>query len=255
MTQLFGIVGDPIAQVRSPEVFNRLFKERGIDACMVPMQIKTGGVRIALEGLRRIDNLAGLIITVPHKAASAECVVRRSKRADVVVAVNALRPVTDGWDGDLFDGEGFALGVEAQGYRIAGARCSLVGCGGAGAAIALALAERNVARLTLWDSDAARARALAERLRASSAVEIEIGRPGEDTDIAINATPLGMDAKDSLPFDVAALRTDALVAEAVMKPPVTRLLQEARIHGCCIHEGRHMLDHQVDLIWKFFGLP
>jgi shikimate dehydrogenase len=64
-----------------------------------------------------------------------------------------------------------------------------------------------------------------------------------------------MQPDDPLPIDVASLRSDAIVADAIMKPPLTRLLMEALRHGCEIHAGRHMLDNQVESIWSFFGLP
>ena len=79
--------------------------------------------------------------------------------------------------------------------------------------------------------------------------------PDAGTDVAVNATPLGMSADDALPFDVAVLRTQALVADAIMKPPMTSLLHAAVAHGCCIQEGRHMLDNQVEAMWRYFGLP
>jgi len=255
MTKVFGIIGDPVAQVRSPEVFNGLFGERGVDAVMAPLHVKAEGLAASLDGLRAIENVAGLIITVPHKLAAAKLLRSRSERVGIARAANALRPCPDGWDGDLFDGEGFARGLEVRRYVLAGKTCSIVGCGGAGAAIALALLERKVGSLSLWDIDRRKAAELAERLSASSPIPIFIGEPGEPTDVAINATPLGMNPDDPLPINIESLRTGALVAEAIMKPPITRLLVEAKRRGCEIQEGRHMLDNQVAAIWTFFGLP
>ena len=131
MTKLFAIIGEPIAQARSPEVFNRLFEERGVDAHMAPMLVKASGVAQSLAGLRAIENMAGLIITAPHKAAAARMLKSTSERVRISGVVNALRPCTGGWEGDLFDGEGFARGMEAGGHALNGARCALVGCGGA----------------------------------------------------------------------------------------------------------------------------
>ena len=255
MTKLFGIIGDPIEQVRSPEVFNRLFKERAVDAFMAPMLVSPENFEAALTGLRGIDNVAGLIITVPHKAAAARLMKSGSGRATLAQAANALRPCMDGWAGDLFDGEGFVLGIEAEERAVRGVRCALVGCGGAGTAIAFALLERRVASLSIWDIDREKSDALAERLRAMRRAKVSIGLPDETTDIAINATPLGMKESDPMPIAVDSLRTDAIVADVIMKPPCTRLLLEAKRRGCAVHAGRHMLEHQVDSIWTFFNLP
>jgi shikimate dehydrogenase len=255
MTQVFAIVGDPIEQVRSPEVFNGLFREHGVDAVMVPMQVKAEDLEVSLNGLRAVCNVSGLIVTVPHKLAAATLLRSCSGRVGIARAANALRPCADGWDGDLFDGEGFARGIEARGFALAGKNCAIVGGGGAGAAIALALLERRVGSLSIWDTDHSKAADLIERLSAVSPIPIVVGKPGRDTDIAINATPIGMSPDDQLPIAIDSLRGNALVAEAIMKPPMTRLLIEARRHGCEIHEGRHMLDNQVPAIWNFFGLP
>lgn len=122
--------------------------------------------------------------------------------------------------------------------------------GGAGTAIALALMDRGIAELRIWDLDPARAASLRDRLAASSSLPVSVCPPGESDDIAINASSAGM----SDPFDPGALRTGALVCDAIMKPPVTRLLSEARKMGHPIQEGRHMLDFQVSAIWDFFDL-
>jgi shikimate dehydrogenase len=254
-TRIFGIIGDPIAQARSPEVFNALFRQRGVDAVMVPLHVGGAELEPVLQGLRGVRNLGGLVITVPHKPAAAALLRRRSERVAISGVANVLRPVADGWDGELFDGEGFALGLAARGFGLTGKNCAVVGAGGAGSAIALALAARRIAALSLWDIDQGRAAALAQRLAPHCAVPITIRPPGTETDLAVNATPLGMRPDDPLPFEVSGLGANVLVADAVMKPPLTRLLIAARERGCATQEGRHMLDHQVEAIWKFFGLP
>jgi shikimate dehydrogenase len=255
MTSIFGIIGDPIAQARSPDVFNALFRERRVDAIMNPMLVSVENFEAALLGLRALDNMAGLVITVPHKAAAARLMKGGSQRATMVMAANALRPCAGGWEGDLFDGEGFVRGMQTEGRRVRGARCSVVGCGGAGAAIAFALLEAGVESLSVWDIDLQKAETLGQRLRVAYGKEVPVAPADSTTDVAINATPLGMEPNDPLPFDVASLRSDAIVADAIMKPPLTRLLMEAQRQGLAIHAGRHMLDNQVESIWSFFGLP
>ena len=236
-------------------MFNQLFRERGVDAVMLPMLVSVDRFETALSGLRAVDNVAGLVITVPHKVAAAQLMRTGSQRAKLAMAANALRPCPGGWEGDLFDGEGFVHGMKAEGRNVAGARCTVVGCGGAGAAISFALLEAGVQSLSIWDIDRRKSELLMERLRGAYRADVSIGAPDAETDIAINATPLGMNVEDPLPIAVTSLRPSAIVADAIMKPPFTRLLMEAQRHGCAIHAGRHMLDHQVESIWSFFGLP
>ena len=255
MTKVFGIIGDPIEQVRSPMVFNTLFRERNIDAVMVPLHVRPNQLVQVLEGLRAIENLGGVIITIPHKTMAASFAFNKSTRVTIANAANALRPCEGGWECDLFDGEGFARGMEVAGHQLDKKSCALVGCGGAGAAIALALLDRGVVRLSLFDTDRKKCEDLAERLRGNHKTEITTSPPRNGGDIVINATPLGMNPDDPLPFDLELLRSDAIVADVIMKPPRTKLLTRAAVLGLLTQEGRHMLDNQIDSIWEFFRLP
>jgi shikimate dehydrogenase len=57
-----------------------------------------------------------------------------------------------------------------------------------------------------------------------------------------------------MPFDPATLDPDTVVAEVIMSPAETHLLQQARTHGRRIHYGRYMLDYQVPLYLDWFGI-
>ena len=257
VTKVFGIIGDPIDQVRSPTIFNKLFQERGVDAVMVPMHVRPSFFTQLLEGLLHIENVCGLIITIPHKTIAASFLTSgyRSSRASIAGAVNALRRCREGWEGDLFDGEGFAKGMEAAGFAITGKNCAVVGCGGAGSAIALALLDRKIVQLSLWDTEKSKCEVLAARLQALYNAKIIVRAPLKSDDIVVNATPLGMLPTDSLPFNVDDLRSDVVVADVIMRLPRTKLIIRAAELGLKTHEGRHMLDHQVDAIWDYFRLP
>lgn len=254
MTTVFGIVGDPVAQARSPQVFNALFQSRGIDAVMVPMHVSADDFERTLAGLSGMKNLGGLVITVPHKFAAASMLSQRSHRVEIAGAANAMRWDGTGWVGDLFDGEGFANGVEAQHGQVEGQRCAVVGAGGAGTAISLALIDRHIRSLSIWDIDRSRADMLRNRLAAYTNIPITVAPPSQDIDIAINASPVGMDGLEGLPFDLSQLPPKALVCEAIMKPPKTQLLRDAERLGHPIQEGKHMLDFQVESLSRFFGL-
>ena len=67
-TRLYGIVGDPIAQVKSPEVFTARFRAAGLNAVLVPMEVKPERFDEALVGLKALANLHGIIATLPYKA-------------------------------------------------------------------------------------------------------------------------------------------------------------------------------------------
>jgi len=257
-TRLFAIIGDPIEQVRSPEVFAALLAERGVDAVMVPMRVPPAGLATALAGMRAIRNLEGMVVTVPHKIAVARVIPWHGPVAEVAGAVNALRRSADGdWEGELFDGIGFVRALHAAGRPPAGQRILIVGAGGVGGAVAAALLQERPGELVLFDIARERSRDLLARLRRAApdlALEAAPQADPAGFDIVVNATPLGMRQGDPLPLDPGALGPATLVADVIMKPPVTPLLEAAAARGCRILEGRHMLDHQAPLIAEYFGI-
>ena len=110
-----------------------------------------------------LGNLDGLLVTVPFKARMFPFASRVGPAAQIVAAINALRKEGDGsWTGDMFDGAGFVRANERKGHEIRGRRVLLFGAGGAGSAIACALADAGVRSIAIVDVDGARAESLAE---------------------------------------------------------------------------------------------
>lgn len=253
-TRVFGIVADPIAQVRTPEVLNAYFTAHGIDAVMVPLHVPAAGLAQAWQGMRAMRNLGGWIVTVPHKNAVASLCDALGPAASVIGAVNAVRRLDDGrLVGDMFDGAGFVGGLRGQGHDPAGRSVLLVGAGGAAAAIAHALAQAGVGRLGIANRTLARADEIAQRVRQAFP-DADVQACDADPrgyDMVVNATSLGMRPDDALPLDVNLLDARTLVAEIIMKPAETPLLQVAKQRGCPIHAGRHMLDAQAALMARF----
>ena len=252
--RLYFIIGDPIDQARSPEVFNARFAELGLDAEMLPLEVSSPAFAEVMAGLSRIKNCGGVVITIPHKPAAAMLASTFSKRVEIAGAANVMRWTEQGWDADLFDGEGFVGGLERRGWSPAGRRAAVVGAGGAGLAVSAALLEAGAAEVWLDDIDGNRAESAVTRLRVHYRERVARGRPNLRHDLAVNATPMGMAPSDSAPIDLDALSSSALVADVIMKPPVTRLLLEAERRGMTTQPGAPMLDIQADMIWSFFGL-
>ncbi|RZS32168.1 shikimate dehydrogenase [Herbihabitans rhizosphaerae] len=256
-TRLYGVLGDPITQVRAPAMVNELFAVESVDAVLVPIHVTAVDLVEVFGGLRRVGNLDGLLVTIPHKAGAVELADRASVAASVAGGANALRRESDGrWYADNFDGVGFVAGLRRGGHDPAGARVTLVGTGGAGSAIAPALLDAGVDVLRLCDRDTARADALAQRLdRLWPGRTAATPTPVLDkVDIAVNATPLGMSTADPLPFDPAAIGRPGLVADVIMTPEMTPLLAAASAEGHAVHLGRHMLTEQLSLYREFFQL-
>jgi shikimate dehydrogenase len=256
--RIYAIIGDPIDHVRTPLVFNTRFEAGGHDAILVPLLVPLATLARTLDGLRTLGNFGGCVVTAPLKGPCAELCDVLEGNGRLAGAVNALRRDPDGrLVGDLFDGLGFVAGLRAHGIEPRGKRVFIAGAGGAGTALAFALAGEGAASLTLYNRTADKAEALAARVRDGfPRCEVRVG--GADPsghDIAVNATALGLVPGDPMPFDVARLEPPTIAAEVIMKPETTAMLEAAAARGCRIHQGKHMLDGQAALLGRFLRMP
>ncbi len=255
--RLYAIIGDPIAHVRTPLVFNAFFEAHGLDAVCVPLHIRPQDLEAAISGLRGIANLDGFIVTAPHKAHMAALVDHLEGDGALVGAVNTVRRAADGsLSGTMLDGHGFVTGLARAGHVVAGRSVYVAGAGGAASALAFALAGAGISRLTLFNRTPERGQVLLARVRAAYPhLETALGtRDPRGHHLAVNATPLGLEPGDPFSFDVERLDPSTLVAEVLMKPETTTLLTAAAARGCPTHQGKHMLDGQRDLMMAYFGL-
>src|SRR5216684_3263579 len=90
-TRIHLIVGDPIGQAKSPAGLTRVFAERGVDAVCVPMQVAAVDLDAFMSAAKRVQNIDGIVITVPHKFAASRHCDALSERARVLAAVNVMR--------------------------------------------------------------------------------------------------------------------------------------------------------------------
>jgi len=256
-TRLYGTIGSPIRQLRATAVMSQVFAAVGANAVWLPFDGGPELLPLMLDALAKMRNLGGFTVTIPHKTAILPLLARATTRAQASGSVNLVKRDKDGaLSGDIVDGVGFVRGLEAFGHRLRGASVWLVGLGGAGGAIAAALCEAGVGRLLVSELNDARAGAALDRLSKHypNVPTAQVDQPPKGVHYAINATPLGLQPGDPLPFDPMQLDSDVVVAEVIMSPVETALLQRARTHGRRIHHGRHMLDHQVPLYLEWFGI-
>ena len=255
-TQLIAHLGYPTESFKAPMIYNPWFEKRGIDAVVVPMGVKPGDYAGTLAALARVTNLKGALVTMPHKVTTLSLADEITPTARIAGACNALLLRPDGtWLGDQFDGAGFVRGLLRKGRTLRGALVIVSGAGGVGSAIAASLAAEGVAHISLYDTCAASAEGLAERLRAHYP-QLVVQTGSNDPagfDVVVNATPLGMKEGDPLPFDVTRIDPAAMVGEVVMKTEYTPLLQAALAKGCGVQVGTDMLFEMIPAYLEFFG--
>jgi shikimate dehydrogenase len=252
-TRLFPILGDPIAFVESPQRFTASLMSRGHNGACVPMQVPQGDLDVVIGGLTRTPNVDGILITMPHKRNAFDRCATSSERAKLLGVVSVMRRNSDGtWHGDMLDGLAFVKAQKDAGAQPDGARVLLLGAGGAGSAIAIALLRDGVRELVVHDVDEARGAALVELLATFSGGHASVG-PSDPTgfDMVCNATPMGMAADDPLPVDAAALGPSTFVGDVIAGHGLTPFLRAAKAVGCKTADGGEMVDAVQELMVAF----
>lgn len=244
-TRIIGIVGDPTAHIKGFADYADAIAARGANAVYVAMHVAPDGLTSFLHGMRHLRNLAGLVLTIPHKIAGLT-VAMPDEAARRAGSANMLRPAADGWQAGNCDGAGFLAGARAAGIMISGKQVQVLGAGGAGRAVAMAIAGERPGAIAVHDSDRGRAEALVAALRATfpglSAVA-SLGR----SDLLVNCTPIGMDRDTRLPCDRSLIPTGGAVYDIVNRPD-TPLVVEARARGCRAEHGWSMMAAEIPLI-------
>ena len=255
-TLLIAHVGYPTESFKAPLIYNPWFESRGIDAVVVPMGCMAEDYPAFLRALFRLTNVRGALVTMPHKVTTVDLVDEVTPTVEIAGSCNAVLRRADGTLlGDMFDGTGFVRGLARKGFEVRGARCLVAGAGGVGSAIAASLAAAGAGAIALHDLRDATAEALAGRLRKHYP-SLDVRLAGNDPagyDLVVNGTPLGMEAGDPLPFDVARLDARTFVGEVVMKHEITPLLAAARARGCRYQVGTDMLFEMIPAYLEFFG--
>jgi len=254
-TTLIAHIGYPTEAFKAPMIYNPWFEQSGIDAVVVPMGVKAEDYANVLPSLFRLTNIRGALVTMPHKVTTTSLVDELTPTARIAGACNAVLLRPDGTLlGDQFDGAGFTRGVERKGRPLKGARAFVLGSG-VGSAIAASLAAAGVAGLALFDTNTAAVEALADRLRKHypQLVVTTGSRDPAGYDVVVNATPLGMNDGDPLPFDIDRISPSTFVGEVVMKSEYTPLLRAAKEKGCAVQVGTDMLFEMIPAYLEFFG--
>ena len=265
-TRYCAVLGHPINHSASPAMQNAGFAALGLNWRYLAFDVAPQDLREAIAGARRMG-FVGLNLTVPHKLLAVEMVDVLDDSAKAWGAVNTIRFETDG-DGSTracgynTDAEAITRSLrEDLGVDLPGAKVLLLGAGGAGRVAALKLAAEGVGELYLVNRTEAKVTAVAEEIRTRSPrVQVSVGYPKAGVDLVVNATSLGLQAADALPFAVEQfdLAQARAVYDMVYRPAETALLQVAKAAGCRTANGLGMLLYQGARaleIWTGQGAP
>lgn len=256
-----GLLGRSILASRSPWLHEQEARAEGLELSYELFDFDARGLGDedlggVLSGLRD-DGFAGVNVTYPFKQVVIPLLDGLDASAEAVGAVNTVAMREGRLVGYNTDAAGFRDGLRAGLPDAALCRVLQLGAGGAGTAVADALLSLGVGQLDLADVDAARADALANRLRRRYGDgRVAVRRPDDhdlgDVDGVVNATPIGMTGHPGTPIDPRLLEPRHWVADIVYFPRRTELLSVAEAIGCATLDGSGMVVGQAALAFEIF---
>lgn len=264
-----GVFGDPVAHSLSPQMQNAALRALNIKLQYARFHIRPVELRSALHFLRELDFI-GINLTVPHKIAALTQIDLADESATRCGSVNTVRLEQNQLIGSNTDAEGFSRAVRAEfSIDLRDLRVMILGAGGGtGQAIAWQCALENCERLVLVDRTLPKATAIVERFKAFFTQPRVLGPvarleavPWEetairaqlaDTDMIVNATPLGMHPNDPAPIPARLLAPHQIAFDCVYGSSKTALVRAADEAGARGANGLSMLLHQGALSFSFW---
>ncbi len=258
---LVGLVGKGILRSKSPAMHQREADALGIRYLYQLIDLNV--LRLDVQDLPRVlasaelMGFCGLNITYPCKQAIIPLLTELSEEARAIGAVNTVRLAGGRRIGFNTDAQGFAESFQRGLPEAPIHRVVQIGAGGAGAAAAYALLKSGVGELSVFDTDTARAAALARNLgkmfdvgRIRAITEPQLAM--REAEGLVHATPVGMREHPGMPVPADLLRPDLWVAEIVYFPLETQLLRTARAMGCRTLDGGGMAVFQAAAAFEIF---
>ncbi|HEX4150326.1 MAG TPA: shikimate dehydrogenase [Pirellulales bacterium] len=255
-TELYGVIGDPIAHSRSPLVHNAAFRSLGLDKVYLPFRVPADDLGRFLADAPELE-LQALSVTIPHKEAVLAAVTDPDDAVREIGAANTLV-----WGHDRLYGfntdqaaaiDSLAAAIESAPEAtapLAGLRALVLGAGGAAKAIVHGLLAAGAEVLV-----SSRTFARAEQISAAiggRALAWEM-RYEPRVDVLVNCTPLGMSPHvQATPFDGQYLLPGMIVFDTVYNPETTLLVEEARRQRCTVITGVEMFVRQAARQFRHF---
>jgi shikimate dehydrogenase len=263
-----GVFGDPVVHSLSPQMQNAALKASALDMRYARFQIAAGELQSTLEFVRRSD-FVGVNLTVPHKVAALEFVDQVDDAAREIGAINTIKCEKGKLRGFNTDGKGFSRAIREEfAVDLRDLRILLLGAGGAARAIAWQCAKENCERLVISNRDPAKGAMLVEQLRPSFAGPRVLGPVARlqsigleetalrfqiaNTDLVVNATPLGLNRNDPPPVPARLLEPHLMIYDTVYSPRPTAFVNGAIEAGARTANGLSMLLHQGALSFEIW---
>ncbi|HEY6333382.1 MAG TPA: type I 3-dehydroquinate dehydratase [Blastocatellia bacterium] len=251
MPRIYGIAGNPVRHSLSPRLHNAAYRAAGYAALFVPFQINTfdefwkdivEGDAFQSLGL----SIDGLTVASPYKEAVADRASIVSRMVRRACSSNVMARSAKGWIAETTDPEGVMLALADREIDVRGKPAAVVGCGGAGRAVALAL-DMAGADVTLVNRSHDRG-SWASDLLGLPFIHLSEFTP-RDFSVVVNATPVGR-VDHQAPFAIEDTHQDAVIVDLVYASEPTPLVAGALDLGREVIDGREVLLIQVRRQYK-----
>ena len=256
-TRVIALLGDPVSHSLSPRIQNAAFRAAGVDGVFVALRCGEEELRGLLRGLAHAGG--GGNVTLPHKGNAAVALDEPSDAVRRTGACNTFWMEEGRVHGDNTDVEGFRRALRRfVAGPLEGRSVLLLGAGGAARAALSVLVDEEVGEIAVLNRSSDRARSMIRRLGGdrSRVVESRPDLSGQQFDLVINATRLGLSDEDELPVDPAReVQADA-VLDLVYRPSETNLVKRVRALGIPALDGGEMLVQQGAVAFeRWWGVP
>jgi len=244
-TRVLGVIGDPLGHSFSPAVQNAALNHYGMNYRYLAFPVATDQLKGMMQAVRLL-RMPGLNVTAPHKERILPMMDELSDQARRLGAVNTVVNREGRLIGDNTDALGFARSLQRVRGRRRMRTAILFGAGGAARAVLSVLLDSRFEEVIVAARKPTRARKMIARMEAGPEVRAVPWdrREKVQADLLVNATPLGIRARDPLPATARVIRHAKGVMDVVTRPGGTRWTALARSYGVPAREGSGMLIEQ-----------
>jgi shikimate dehydrogenase len=264
-TRLTGIFGDPIEHSLSPAMHNAAYAALGMDRRYVAFHVTRAELRPALRGIAPLK-IAGVNLTLPHKARALAVMDELTAEGDLLGAINCVLNRDGKLVGDNTDARGLERDLQAHGIVVAARTVLVVGAGGAGAAAVVALSRLKAARVVIANRTVRRASALAGRFAQSALPRTRMEAVGlrelanrsllAEVACVVNATSLGLSGDGFPHLEYDATPASCFFYDTLYARRPTKFLADAIGARRKCADGAGMLVAQGELAFNLFnGVP
>lgn len=261
-TELYGVIGSPVAHSAGPAVHNACFAEASENKLYLPLLVE-GGKKEFDYFLRQILTRSwlgfhGFSVTIPHKENALSFIEANCGGGEPLVEkIGAANTIIVGPNSKLFayntdylaamDAITSTLGSKAN---LKNLTVAVIGAGGVAKAIVAGLSNAG-AKITIYNRTVERGKKLAAEFGCEFAPLENLANL--NAKLVINCTSIGMyPDTETIPVPPECLKKDMAVFDTVYNPAETLLLKQAKEAGCKTISGMDMFINQAAAQFKLF---